>query len=446
MAKSRWALPGVLLGLGLALALAFPTAAVAQSPNCQVRDVDAEGCKDEDPPREEVRCIGPVEIETIVPMGGPRDAHICQKARIRAHCDGRTELVAILAVVNCPDANGAWAEWCLPPNGLEGRLGGDQSRCAWRDYYGHEIRLAVRVPPHILQAVPYPVGFVAREDPWGVFRPTTRVRWLPPQPQIADSGWRLWSWGSHRSGQEVPFPCAMDEEELLAHHVPAGTTCLRMMLATAPDFEGSLAHPRLAPATLWFPVRGWQAAIAPRSSLLLYPNQTAELSFPYASHPATGEAREVDFGSQTQSLPAFIGYFHRWWPVGLKVEAKRVEDLLGQETECVPVEQGAKEWNCWTERLRRGRWETRTVVKGKRWVETARLEGLLRLQEAPIGWRYPALHPARLIVQGPEGTYTFRWVDLQGTIWLYLPLAVREGQGVVCSDPTCGGYLNRNTP
>jgi hypothetical protein len=30
--------------------------------------------------------------------------------------------------------------------------------------------------------------------------------------------------------------------------------------------------------------------------------------------------------------------------------------------------------------------------------------------------------------------------------WLYLPLAVREGQGVVCSDPTCGGYLNRNTP
>ncbi len=190
MPKSRGALPGVLLGLGLALA--FPAGTVAQSLNCQDQDVSDMECGYKDPPRGEVRCIGPVEIETIVPMGGPRDAHICQKARIRAHCDGRTELVATLGVVNCPDANGAWAEWCLPPNGLEGRLGGDQSRCAWRDYYGHEIRLKVQVPPHRFRVTPYSVGFVAREDPWGVFHPTARLVWEePPWPQSVDSGWRL---------------------------------------------------------------------------------------------------------------------------------------------------------------------------------------------------------------------------------------------------------------
>jgi hypothetical protein len=79
MAKSRWALLGVLLGLGLALALAFPAGAVAQSLNCQNQDASDMECRYKDPPREEVRCIGPVEIETIVPMGGPRDAHICQR-------------------------------------------------------------------------------------------------------------------------------------------------------------------------------------------------------------------------------------------------------------------------------------------------------------------------------------------------------------------------------
>jgi hypothetical protein len=40
MVKHRRSLLATLLGLGLALALPFPTAAVAQSPNCQVRDVD----------------------------------------------------------------------------------------------------------------------------------------------------------------------------------------------------------------------------------------------------------------------------------------------------------------------------------------------------------------------------------------------------------------------
>jgi hypothetical protein len=92
--------------------------------------------------------------------------------------------------VLCANINLAWSDYCELP--LGSGLGGTGGACAWRDYYGTVIRLKVQVPPHRFRIAPYPVGFVAREDPWGVFHPTARLVWEePPWPQYADSSWRL---------------------------------------------------------------------------------------------------------------------------------------------------------------------------------------------------------------------------------------------------------------
>jgi len=39
-----------------------------------------------------------------------------------------------------------------------------------------------------------------------------------------------------------------------------------------------------------------------------------------------------------------------------------------------------------------------------------------------------------------------RYVLRNGLPYLWIPLAVREGQGAVCADPTCGGYTGPSGP
>jgi hypothetical protein len=319
---------------------------------------------------------------------------------------------------------------------------GHGGACAWRDYYGAHIRLQLQVPPHRFRITPYPVGFVARTDPWGVFRPTARLVWeQPPWPQHADSGWRLWTWGSHRGPGQAPFPCSMREAELLAHGVPAGTTCLRVQLWTAPggfqrDANGAL-RAVLLPGLLQFPAAGLNVEVAP--------GQVVEIRFPYASHPATGQVSEVDFGDRV--LPAFNGYFQRGWPVRLRLEKKTVRDFSGTRTVCAPLPRARwGEMDCWTQTLQPGRRRTETYVERKEWVAEER-DGVLDLTLEPFGRAYGQLHPDRGRVQGAEGkAWGVPRVWRGGLPWLYLPLAVREGQGVVCSDPTCGGYVNWNAP
>jgi hypothetical protein len=236
----------------------------------------------------------------------------------------------------------------------------------------------------------------------------------------------------------------MREAELLAHQVPAGTACLRLQLWTAPggfqqDASGMM-WAVLLPARLQFPAAGLDAEVAP--------GREVAINFPYASHPATGQVSEVAFGDRT--LPAFNGYFQRGWPVRLRVEKKTVRDVTGTRTICEPLPRARwGEMDCWTDPpvVAPGRRRTETYVARKEWVLEEARDGVLDLTLDPFGRPYAHLHPDRGRVQGPEGKAW--WIPLvwRGNIpWLYLPLAVREGQGVVCSDPTCGGYLNQNTP
>jgi hypothetical protein len=123
------------------------------------------------------------------------DRHLTRCQEILAKIDCAGHVVWSLALSQegpeyCPTANRAWRDYCDPT--LGSGVGDSAGACAWRDYYGQTIRLKVQVPPHRFRVTPYPVGFVAREDPWGVFHPTARLVWEePPRPQSADSGWRL---------------------------------------------------------------------------------------------------------------------------------------------------------------------------------------------------------------------------------------------------------------
>jgi hypothetical protein len=394
--------------------------------------------------REAQRCTGTTRIGVILPGSGPNS---CVEAQAEIDCAGHVQITHRFGEGPdfCPTANVAWKTYCLEDPTLGSGVGDSAGACAWRDYYGQTIRLKVQVPPHRFRVTPYPVGFVAREDPWGVFHPTARLVWEePPWPQSADSGWRLWTWGGSRGPGAAPFPCGMSEAELLAHQVPAGTACLRLQLWIAPggfqqDASGMM-EAVLLPARLQFPAAGLDAEVAP--------GREVEINFPYASHPATGQVSEVAFGDRT--LPAFNGYFQRGWPVRLRVDKKTVRDVTGTRTICEPLPRARwGEMDCWTDPpvVAPGRRRTETYVARKEWVLEEARDGVLDLTLEPFGRPYAHLHPDRGQVQGPEGKAW--WIPLvwRGNIpWLYLPLAVREGQGVVCSDPTCGGYLNRNTP
>ncbi len=361
-----------------------------------------------------------------VPVLVAVDAGVCYRIAYYVDCGGVVISAKEAAIQQVPcGVVGAWRRICDPTSGFQ--LGGGV--CEWSDYYGQRVRLSVAVPPHVLRITPYPVGMVAREGLEGDFHPTARVTWEPPAIADADSGWRLWSWGASRGPGQAPFPCAMGEGELMAHGVPAGTTCLRLQLWAAPGFAAGSLRPLGLPGVLQFP--------AARVNVALAPGQTVEISFPYASHPATKQTQPVRFGGV--EWPAFPGYFQRWWAVRLRVEEKRVRDRMGEQERCTPVEKG-ETGDCWAVvggMLRWGKRRVEPVVVGKEW-ETAESDGILALRA--LGRPYDGLHADQLIILGPDRPWRSRVVMRQGTPWLWCPLAVREGQGAVCADPTCGGY------
>jgi hypothetical protein len=334
----------------------------------QVRDFGSPG-------REVRRCVGVVWVPSLSDRLDARDPEACYGALAAIDCAGH--IVGFRLgdwSLLCAHVNRVWKQHCDPD--LGSTIGPSAGACAWRDYYGAHIRLQLQVPPHRFRITPYPVGFVARTDPWGVFRPTARLVWeQPPWPQHADSGWRLWTWGSHRGPGQAPFPCSMREAELLAHGVPAGTTCLRVQLWTAPggfqrDANGAL-RAVLLPGLLQFPAAGLNVEVAP--------GQVVEIRFPYASHPATGQVSEVDFGDRV--LPAFNGYFQRGWPVRLRLEKKTVRDFSGTRTVCAPLPRARwGEMDCWTQTLQPGRRRTETYVERKEWVAEER-DGVLDLTD-----------------------------------------------------------------
>ncbi len=389
---------------------------------CDIRRTDERGASG----REARRCVGTTRIGVILPGSGPNS---CVEAQAEIDCAGHTQITHRFGEGPdfCPTANRAWADYCELP--LGSGMGGTGGACAWRDYYGTVIRLEVRVPPHRFRIAPYPVGFVAREDPWGVFHPTARLVWEePPWPQYADSGWRLWTWGASRGPGSATFPCDMSEADLLANGVPEGTTCVRIQIWTAPGFDNDL-NPVMVPGLLAYP--------AARLYVELPPERTVELNFPYASHPATGEVSEVSFGGQI--LPAFNGYFQRWWPVRFRVEWRKVKDITGTRTVCDPLpEERFGEQDCWTTIgdppvTWPGKSRTETYVERKEWEGPNVRDGILDLSQHPFGGSYAYLHPDEGRVETPSGSWRISYV-LRGspsTPWLYLPLAVREGQGAV---------------
>jgi hypothetical protein len=362
----------------------------------------------------------------ILPGSGP---NLCVEAQAEIDCAGNVQITKLFGEGSdfCPTANRAWADYCELP--LGSGMGGTGGACAWRDYYGTVIRLEVRVPPHRFRIAPYPVGFVAREDPWGVFHPTARLVWEePPWPQYADSGWRLWTWGNSRGPGSAAFPCDMSEADLLARGVPEGTTCVRIQIWTAPGFDNGL-NPVMVPGLLAYP--------AARLYVELPPGRTVALNFPYASHPATGEVSEVSFGGQI--LPAFNGYFQRWWPVRFRVEWRKVKDITGTRAVCDPLpRERFGEQDCWTTIgdppvAWPGKSRTETYVERKEWEGPNVRDGVLDLSQHPFDGPYAYLHPDEGWVEAPGGSWRISFV-LRGspsTPWLYLPLAVREGQGAV---------------
>lgn len=107
------------------------------------------------------------------------------------------------------------------------------------------------------------------------------------------------------------FPCHFNEAELINRNVPAGTTCLRAQLWSAPYYDVAL-NPVLVPGRLQYPSRN--------ISIQMPPGRVIKLSFPYASHPATGQTMDIRFGDV--ELPAFPGYFQQWWYVRFRGETR----------------------------------------------------------------------------------------------------------------------------
>ncbi|HXF70626.1 MAG TPA: hypothetical protein VNK89_12565 [Thermoflexus sp.] len=386
-------------------------------------------------------CKGPATVREIWVVAGDAGP-TCVVGDLIVQCDGQVTDRQIIAYIDCPNPEETFRRYCDPASRFESNAG----FCELVDYEGNRIRLKVYAPPHVFEAVPYPVGMVAREDAWGVFHPTVKVRWLPPPlwqssgpyPTYADSGWRVWTWGGSRGPGSVPvFPCDLSESALFEQGVPGGTSCVRLQLWAAPGY-GQYLNPLLLPGVLQFPARGM--------NLALPPGEWVPLNFPYASHPATGEASYVWFGEMKR--PAFQGYFQRWWAVRLRVEFKQVKDLTEERERCAPVADADGDGrpdapgDCWTTIgdppvIWPGTKQSERVVVRKEWEAEVR-DGILDLKR--LGHPYSQLHPVRLIIRGPEKVYQAGYVLRSGAPWLWFPVAVREAQSVICADPTCGGY------
>ena len=420
-----------ILILAAALALAWGAgAARAEGDNCigdcgenpGLREFDVERRTEGGTAREGRRCLG----SSALPVMVRATEDVCYRFWFYIDCHAnimRREPIGAERVA-C-GARAVWDEYCEPSSGFGHRDG----FCQWRDYYGHRVYLRVEVPIHEFVVRPYPVGFVAREDPWGVFHPTARLVWrTPPYPAHADSGWRLWSWGGDRGPGNKPFPCNMSESELFSNQIPAGTTCIRMQLWASPGYDAGL-NPIMEPGLLQFPAAG--------VNVTLWPEREVVVNFPYASHPATGEVSVIRFGETV--LPAFNGYFRRWWPVRFRVETKKVKDIYRDEEKCNPVPdedgdgQPDRGGDCWTTIgdppvTWPGDKETRRVLDRKEW-EGSEFDQLLDLRD--FGKPYFALHSDRLRIIGPDRAWRAGYVIRGDGPWLYCPLAVREGQGVV---------------
>ncbi|MCS6964966.1 MAG: hypothetical protein NZM16_13105 [Thermoflexus sp.] len=221
-----------------------------------------------------------------------------------------------------------------------------------------------------------------------------------------------------------------------AHNVPAGTTCIRIQLWSAPVFLGGKT-PALAPGVLQYPTRG--------INLELAPDRRVALNFPYASHPATGQTVNVTVGDV--KLPVFPGFFQRWWYVRLRLEERWVKDIPGEREVCEPVpdangdghpDRGGDcrvilgdppvEWP--------GEKKIERYVKAKEW-ENREVDGILNL--TALGYLYDGLHPPSGLAYTPDGRVRIPLIMRNGQPWLWIPIAVREGQGVVCANPGCVG-------
>jgi len=444
---TRWGMAFLTLALALALGAGVGSAQEGEpcvGENCggdpNLSTVEVERRTEGSASEEARRCVGISPVPVLVPA----TTSVCYLIEFYMDCSGNvvSENLASVQALPC-GAVGAWKTYCAPGSGF----GRSDGFCELVDYYGNHIRLRVEVPVHEFVIRPYPVGFVAREDPFGTFHPTARLVWkTPPYPSYADSGWRLWSWGEDDRGPgDKPFPCDMSEEELLSNNVPAGTTCIRMQLWASPGYNTAL-NPILLPGVLQFP--------AAKLNTTLWPEREVRVNFPYASHPDTKQTEMVRFGEK--ELPAFQGYFQRWWPVRLRSETKRVRDHYRHERRCHPVPDANRDGkpdrggNCWTiigdpPVAWPGDEETVQVIDRKEW-ETEVRDGLLNLKDKEFRKPYEALHPDRLRIIGPDRVWRSGYVIRNGLPYLWIPLAVREGQGAVCADPTCGGYTGPSGP
>ncbi|MDW8064146.1 MAG: hypothetical protein RMK32_00760 [Anaerolineae bacterium] len=379
------------------------------------------------------RCEGPTTVGTKVRLGDT-----CADANAIIDCDGTVKIVEIVrGNLPCPTGEGAFRTYCDPIS----KFFTSNGFCRLVDYYGNRIELRVTAPPHEFEARPYPVGFVAREDPFGTFHPTFRLRWIPPvlwnrhgdYPTYADSGWILWSWEKGRgpgNPNQHPFPCDFSETDLMRHNVPAGTTCLRAQLWSAPWYDEA-KNPILLPGELRYPARNIRAFVPP--------GRVIELNFPYASHPDTRQTIDVEFDN-VGSLPAFPGYFQRWWYVRFRIETRVVEDVPGTRLVCRPTSRRPVQNLCYPIENNRqviGEWVTETYVERKQWVKGETSDEILDLRK--LGHHYEALHPRQAIIRGTGTVFRSGLVPWNGQWWLLIPIAVREGQGVVCANPGCTG-------
>ncbi|WP_322797692.1 hypothetical protein, partial [Thermoflexus sp.] len=75
-------------------------------------------------------------------------------------------------------------------------------------------------------------------------------------------------------------------------------------------------------------------------------------------------------------------------------------------------------------------------VKAKEW-ENREVDGILNL--TALGYLYDGLHPPSGLAYTPDGRVRIPLIMRNGQPWLWIPIAVREGQGVVCANPGCAG-------
>ncbi|HXF70359.1 MAG TPA: hypothetical protein VNK89_11195 [Thermoflexus sp.] len=398
-----------------------------------------------------------------------REGNRCAEGQILLDCAGNIverRRFTDYAADFCPTALGAWLEFC--DKDLASGVGLGAGLCRLVDYYGQRVDLVIRVPTHRFRITPWPIGFVAREDPWGVFHPSARLIWeLPPIPH-ADSGWRLWTWGSSRGPGEAAFPCFWSEEKLWAEGVPGGTTCVRLQLWAVPGLEGR-QNPQWVRNLQWGSGRLMMPGI--RLERGIYPGEEVVINSPYASHPAVNEwfgikggvikgVRLIQ-GPDLSQISVFVGYFHIPWWVRVRAEIRRVKDLTEERERCEPVrdadgdEKPDGSGDCWAvvgdpPVVWPGVKRQERVVVRKEWEVEERDDVLnLTLVERPYEYRpkmYPFLHPVRLEIVPREGPVGVTGVVVSQVPWLWFPLGVREAQSVICADPTCGGYAPSDHP